>query len=393
MAARKLDCRRVYFIGAGFTACQGYPLGGQLIVRLLDWLKTQGEDSEKPGYSTIARGIRRMILRVLQEYLRQNLDTVDVSEFYTLVQMMSETPALFDKGPDLKNLYDAVSAATAELLLAIWCEKDLDPLPAAILNKIDPSRHAIVDFDWDEEVDSYLTTEEAASRGDDVAYTLGSWENDPSAKMPYLLLKPHGSAGWFDIAEGISNAGAYFICESDPRIARRERRIISYIEVEAPMPIGGGESIECPRVITPPTFAKRFHYPEQQLVWQDVIAACSGATEFVFLGYTLRPDDYLTRTAIRNALRVAQIEEIKCLVMAHPSDEQAKAILLSNFRSVFGEGVDERRNFLLGDFGEPKSFPNVLRSGEEGANDVVHMMEESVKTATVTEIGKMVPGA
>ena len=385
MSVRTPDFRRVYFIGAGFTACQGYPLGGQLVKSLLVWLEEQSNVHESESYRTKASSIRKRVLHVLQDFLRQSVDRVDVSEFYTLVQMMSETPAVFGspEGGDMAGLYDSLSAATAELLLATCQDKLLASLPAAILNHMDPLHHAIVNFNWDEEVDSHLTTEEDCA-GDDISYTLGSWENDRSAEKPYLLLKPHGSAGWFDVAEGISNREAYFICEYDPRITRRSRRIMAYYEIESPKTIGGGEGIDCPRVMTPPTFAKRFDYREQQFVWQDVIQVCSGAREFVFLGYNLRPDDYLTRAAIRNALRVAQCDDVKCLVVDRGSDERSRAALLANFQSVFGETLDEKRNFLFGDFGHANSFPDVRTPGKRGDKAVLRLMDDTLRKATLS---------
>ena len=205
-----------------------------------------------------------------------------------------------------------------------------------------------------------------------------------SPTMAQAVVEEITAAGWFDVAEGISNREAYFICEYDPRITRRSRRIMAYYEIESPKTIGGGEGIDCPRVMTPPTFAKRFDYREQQFVWQDVIQVCSGAREFVFLGYNLRPDDYLTRAAIRNALRVAQCDDVKCLVVDRGSDERSRAALLANFQSVFGETLDEKRNFLFGDFGHANSFPDVRTPGKRGDKAVLRLMDDTLRKATLS---------
>jgi len=98
-------------------------------------------------------------------------------------------------------------------------------------------------------------------------------------------------------------------------------------------------------LIMPPTFAKRFEYPEQQSIWRDVIDVCRDAREFIFLGYSLPPDDFLTRAAIRSALSETSFTDLRCLVVGKTPD------VLANAQTVFRGGLSHRRNFLQFTFG------------------------------------------
>ena len=165
-----------------------------------------------------------------------------------------------------------------------------------------------------------------------------------------LVLKPHGSVGWYDIQRGIGNKNAYLIAETDQRIGRYSKRIVAYTANDLPLDIDGDtyhSALACPPVITAPTFAKRFDYIEQQQIWQDVLAVCENASDFIFLGYSLPKDDFLTRAAIRAAIsRQRSGRQIRCLIV----DRWLEDSKLLNFLSVFG-GLSPDRNYLQWEFG------------------------------------------
>ncbi len=107
----------------------------------------------------------------------------------------------------------------------------------------------------------------------------------------------------------------------------------------------------------PPTFAKRFEYPEQQNVWRDVLEVCRGAREFVLLGYSLPPDDFLTRAALRSALRQTSFKDLRCLIVGKTCDA------LANAQTVFREGLSRRRNLLEFTFGsDDRSLAQKIRT-------------------------------
>jgi hypothetical protein len=123
--------------------------------------------------------------------------------------------------------------------------------------------------------------------------------------------------------------------------------------------------MECRPVIMAPTFSKRFKYEEQRWIWGDVLEVCRHATQFVFLGYGLQQDDYLTRAAIRSALMDADPKRLRCLVVGCSFDDASFA----NFRGVFGSALSQDRNFLQWTFGE--------------GGDLASRLEKALARATV----------
>jgi len=377
----KPSFERIFFLGAGFSAGAHYPVGGKLTAELVQYLKGKPPRIKKelPEFTNSTRAAAAgrsfceetlgSISRVLEEYFLATLDNagdVDVTEFFSISHALSKHLFLygsqfastqrtrFTTSPkphdniQISKLYDLLAAAVLNYFLDIFI---ISPLPtdiAAILGEISPEHDAIVSFNWDEEVDYYFTEEKDWN----VAYTLGSWQ----ARKGILILKPHGSIGWYDVIRGISNEDTSFIAEGDKRLSRDERRILSYYESERPIAIESDEDKRkemyfCPPVITPPTFAKSFEYAEQNWIWQDVLEICSNAKQFVFLGYSLPQDDYLTRAAIRNALRNNPWSKLRCLIVNRDHTDQK---LRSNYASVFRNALDYEGNYLHWNFGSKR---------------------------------------
>jgi hypothetical protein len=269
-------------------------------------------------------------------------------------------PALFDgpRGADslsqspfsMSELYESLSAATRTYFLEIYENNALPDDMDCVLNSIDEKSHAIVNFNWDEEVDSLLSTWENDPTPDEdhMAYTLSGRK-----KYHYVHLKPHGSIGWYDVAQGIGNDDVYFIAADDERIGRAKRRILAYTENELPRDIDQDPhpKLACPPVIMPPTFAKRFEFVEQQQIWQDVLQVSTYADEFVFLGYSLPSDDFLTRAAIRRSLdRNGRVRSVKTVLIAKACDDAVSR----RFISVFPEFHTDK-DYLQWTFGGDNS--------------------------------------
>ena len=378
----KTSFERVLFLGAGFSAGAHYPVGGKLTLEIVQYL--QGKPlrikKELPEFANSARATAagrsfceetlRGISTVLQDYFLSTLDNtgdVDVTEFFSISHALARnlflygsrhasTPRTkFTTSPKphdsvlMAGLYDLL--ATAVLYYFVDISDLIDPLPgdmAAILGKVSPKRDAIVSFNWDEEVDYYFTKK----RNLNVVYTVGSWQ----AADDILILKPHGSIGWFDVIRGIGNEDTFFIAEGDERLSRDRRRILSFWDVARPVAIESDdekreEMYFCPPIITPPTFAKSFEYPEQNWIWQDILEICSNAKQFVFLGYSLPQDDYLTRAAIRNALQNNPRSKLCCLIV---NSDPTNPKLHSNYESVFRGELDPQMNYLDWSFGSGK---------------------------------------
>ena len=391
---------RVYFVGAGFSAGMGYPVGQGLLPRLLDWLENRGRkgvfEHRQGKYAPIetaadTRARRQLVARIhafLSEYMKPFdpaksrgtsrtddwVGRIPVSSFFSVCQAISENAAIFDaeikgktKARAYEGLYSEIIAAirTYFLDLSLIGRTRRPRFAGQIFGKqAFPSKSAaVVNFNWDEELDALL------SGAFGVDYTLEAWRNLGDDDGTALMLKPHGSVGWYDVgvrtpttnkpASRLKNRLGYYVASDDPRISAESLRIRSFYNIEMPISRGGKRFgfFEAPPAIASPTFAKKFEFAEQQLIWSDVVTACSRAKEFVFLGYTLPPDDYLTRAALAKALSNKRAgDDIKCLVIGRDIDKS-----FDDFQRSFGGGLDRGRHFRNWTFGfsdSPNTFPS-----------------------------------
>ncbi len=372
----KRSFERVYFIGAGFSAGAQYPVGRDLMRRIVDYLagpRSRSAWKYPPGFTNSVRRTRNdrervgqllgIIDQVLAQYFassRARIDEIDVAEFFTMAGTLADSPWLVqDRRPGPggvpagngatsteSSLFHDLAAVTRSYFHDICDALALPADLAGAIAAVRPDRDAIVNFNWDEEVDYHL----GWNLHRDVSYTLGAWDAEHRARDPHVLvLKPHGSVGWYDVQMGIGNGESYFIAGNDVRIPRYEQRIVAFSEVALPLDVDGAtvhSPLACPPVITAPTFAKQFRYIEQQRIWQDVLQVCQTAHEFVFLGYSLPRDDFLTRAAIRRALHENRARDLRCLVV----DRVWNAARVENYRDVFGDHVGDH-NHLRWDFG------------------------------------------
>jgi hypothetical protein len=294
-------------------------------------------------------------------------EQINVAEFYTMAHTIAEAPDFFgpvasdragaiarhrsDQAVRFARLYEDISAATRSYFVSIARGRNFRRPPdvQSFLKSIDKAGHAIVTFNWDEEIDYFLSYR--ASKQGDIVYTLHDW-----TPHDFLLLKPHGSIGWYDLKQGIRNGGMHFVAGDDPRMARTEKRLVFYYDVALPRDIDGRKHkpLACPPVITPPTFYKRFEFKEQQHIWKDVIEVCRGAREFVFLGYSLPRDDFLTRSAIRFALH-ANRSDVRCLVV-----DRNPAAVQETFKGVFP--TIQKRHFLKWSFGSNRRLAKEIEA-------------------------------
>ena len=388
MAKQPRPFQRVFFIGAGFSAGLHYPVGKTLTARLVRYLsgkpekiglRRHGFTSSLENNNELARRAREIVATI--EYFvstyfctsLNNIHHIDVAEFYTMAQSLAEMPGLFgletksnnSAAParrerlkdeemlrlQIRHLYRDLAAATRTYFYDICTSVPLPRDIEAVFRSITPY-DAIVNFNWDEEVDVRLSATNC-----DVVYTKAGWRTPRVRDKRYLVLRPHGSVGWYDLSQGIANKDSYLIAQEDTSIPRFEKRIVSYPQIELPSDMLDEENsffLDCPPIITPPTFAKQFQYAEQLRIWQEVLEVCSEAKTFVFLGYSLPQDDYLTRAAIRSALRNTSPEEIRCLLFGRALDPA----VLDRFHSVFSTTSRTRftkqRNFCKWTFGSGK---------------------------------------
>ena len=87
--------------------------------------------------------------------------------------------------------------------------------------------------------------------------------------------------------------------------------------------------------------------PNNILFGKMFLKICSEAHEFVFLGYSMPYDDFLTRAAIRRSIQSNNDRnKMRCLVADKSFDDKKEL----NFESVF-KGFTMARNYLPWIFG------------------------------------------
>ena len=188
MSRKSKSTRTVYVVGAGFSAGLGYPLVGDLLIRLWDRLSSD--------------------LQVrLEKVVKFHHPTFDVrrrTSFPTIELLLSEMMAnedLFDASraaPGNFSLHD-LEVVRRDLLLSIykWFHEIhkgvFENLPRWLKGFRDhlvQPQDTIISFNWDLVLDQ-LMFESGISRA---SYGFGKTEN------LVRLLKPHGSLNWYDSA-------------------------------------------------------------------------------------------------------------------------------------------------------------------------------------------------
>lgn len=363
--------RRVFFVGAGLSAAFGYPLGAQLVSKVVEYLHRSSIEPrfQDPPWSRSDRRRAGQLIDVVDDTLRryfglslEDQHGLDVASFFSVVHALQENPWLhahqgkraIANEPNASTLYADLAATTRCYFNDLWHASGASRDIGSFVSDLQWGSDVIVTFNWDEQLDWALTK---IHPNEDVGYTLRSAQN----AMGVPLLKPHGSIGWYDVQQGVRNDPTYFIAEDDERVPRAKQRIVSFTEIELPRDMDGESHspLACPPLIAPPTFAKTFDYCEQQRVWEDVIDATRQADDLIFLGYAMPKDDFLTRAAISAALhdRDWRHSPLRCLVVDLRLDRSREGDL----RRLFGGYFSQERNYMRWRFGTARSdFANKL---------------------------------
>lgn len=358
---------RVYFVGAGFSKALGYPLGSEILPDLTIYLQRLGRSQKRSvkKSNVAARNTLIALSQFLAAYFNVHCDLlradrrtikaafngVGLTSFFNLIQTLTDSalnlsPPGLNKNSSmsLSELYDCLRAAIRSRFVEIYNRRPgISRDIASLYNGFDATREVVVSFNWDCEFEGSLW-HRLKGKHSDTCYTLDDWQQ--SHRSCPLILKPHGSVTWYPITSGIFS-GIDPIAWKDRRLPINERRLVGYFyEEHLPEDREDHEvgKLEIPPAIAPPTYLKRFDLPEQRLIWADIISVCRSAREFVFLGYRMPDDDFLTAAALRSAI---QRKRTRCLVVNRSWEN-----VYSSFESVYGaKKLVESRHFLRWTFG------------------------------------------
>lgn len=281
MTRKSKSTRTVYVVGAGFSAGLGYPLVGDLLIRLWERLPSD----------------LRVRLEKVVKFHHPAFDARRRTSFPTIELLLSEMMAneqLFGASRSAPGnfLLEDLVLARRDLLLAIYkwfheIHKEVfENIPGwlgGFREKMLRSNVTIISFNWDLILDQLLFS---------VDLNASSYGLAPQKQSGPILLKPHGSLNWYDqkTATKINRENRFELYGAGKQGGvfgfRHFREPISTKHLYAPL-------------IVPPVYDKKFEHPIFQEQWRSAVAAVSLADRIIFLGYSLAEADLHARFILR----------------------------------------------------------------------------------------------
>lgn len=279
---RKVRQKRVYVVGAGFSAGLGYPVTSDLLVRLWDRIEDDG----------FKNSLKRVIA-----FHYPGFNCKEFGSFPNVEELLSQmmvNEQLFDSSHQYRGTFtrEALGDLQRTLLLSIsdWFHEISEGLDydepgvkwlVEFRNHIERENVAIISFNWDLVLDKLLFGEKLnkASYG---------FPLEPF-KRP-VLIKPHGSLNWFeaDPGEHLKPTAKFLLSREDGE------RVFAFKKFRAPR----GEREYAP-LIVPPVYLKKFEKHVFQALWRSCTKLFSTADEVVFLGYSMPVADFHSRYIMR----------------------------------------------------------------------------------------------
>ena len=304
----------IYVIGAGFSAGLGFPVTGDLLVRL--WSKIESD-------------LKSQLERVIR-FHHPGFDSNKFTSFPNVEQLLSEmqiNEQLFDASrqyegkftkQDLKDLQRDFLLEVARWFHEIagkirlsapkyeWLKRFRDQIVA--------EDAAIISFNWDLVLDQLLFGD--AING--ASYGLAGDSGGP------MLLKPHGSLNWFEgeLGEYLEDNKRTCIFD-DPE---GSNRVYAFKKFRSPISKKGREYTP---LIVPPVYLKNFETPVFELLWQNCVQALSKARRVIFLGYSMPLADVHAQFIMRCGFHNQDEGELTMAEKREPPVGPAKVVIVN----------------------------------------------------------------
>ncbi len=287
--------RRVYVIGAGFSAGLGFPLTAELLPLAL----SQMNDKE-----------RRSLTKII-EFHFPSFRVDDFGSYPNIEDLLTKIRVNIDLFPATRvqeGKFQLGHLVTAErevlyrlvvLFHTILEEMGEPGWLSTFIDRVKRKQETIVSFNWDLVLDARL--------GDKPSKTLYGF--GVRIKKAVRLLKPHGSLNWYqqDLARHFKSGKAIPLWE--PR--EGERSFPSLWLFKYPrQPRTSVPSRQYVPWVVPPTHMKSFDHPFLQEVFRIALSRIGTAKEVVFLGYSMPPYDEHAEFLLRCAFHVQKDGEI-----------------------------------------------------------------------------------
>ena len=277
MRTGSLQQRRVYVVGAGFSAALGYPVTSDLLTQF--WDHIDDPKFRKKLKSVIKFHNPRFDCRSPRSFpnVEQLLSQMDVNE--KLFNSSRQYEGNFTKA-DLKNLQRNVLLKISdwfhELSENVNLREPSVPWLKTFRDHVQRNNIGIISFNWDLVLEQLLFGEDL--NGESYGFPLEPF-------MRPALIKPHGSLNWFkeDVGRHISRDRRFLLSE----VGRD--KVHAFRKFRAPQT---SVARRYTPLIVPPVYLKNFDQPLFRRLWQKCTRLLSQAERVVFLGYSMPEADF-----------------------------------------------------------------------------------------------------
>lgn len=266
--------RKVYVIGAGFSAGLGYPLTSNLLIEA--WSKMTP--------------MPRLALEKVIRFHYPSFNPEQKTSFPYIEQLLTKMRVnrdMFDMSRPAEGGFTKAELADVEanllLTVANWFHDIFEKIDTQqwlgdFVQRLRSERAIVISFNWDLVLDHYLFSGEATAQ----SYGLEGMHKD------VVLLKPHGSLSWYK--------------SDEVQYVKDKKRLTIFDGVEAfklPRSIKSRKGRRYSPLIVAPSYLKDFEEKIFQKTWQTCTDALSTAREICFIGYSLPPDDMQAQFILR----------------------------------------------------------------------------------------------
>jgi hypothetical protein len=335
---RDRGIKRIYILGAGFSAPLGMPLTGKLLKL------THTIAQKKPWYDTnrnpYPRGQADWLLQELrfyfplEEFSHEQIQNEEFSENFDIEKFLSYACAISAFGDDFSRGEDKFVTFLKGWIGEAILEKQEQCMKENIskeyidfINSLD--RSLVLTFNWDTVVETLL---DRASKKYDFGLV------SASEKQGIPIIKLHGSIDWFLNPcikdKDVQDVQTEVIRRLDQPDDLDEEEKIHRVKQNLPYFYKNSETLNYPLLVIP-GYDKISQAKKLGNVWSSPWAYFYDDLEIIIIGFSLRPDDYHSRAVIYpNLVQGSKCGSLKVKVVDFARSEEEKIAIKKRYEGV-----------------------------------------------------------
>lgn len=306
------NAKTVLILGAGFSVSGNIPTQNNLLKEIVNWSKLDGTTAlQKETWKNFQTFFKRSLGKVLKNYY--------VEDIFTIFDI-----AQINKEGFRSNTFEQVQSASNSLLSSIRsylmyavesnfvikndCYNDLAIKLLRKRHSFDKNdKMSIISLNWDNYFDKILTYKISSHQAQlnnigldyctyDYSFsnnlTIPSILKKAAGKINFKLLKPHGSINW----GYCSNCNRLYI--SYGKKIQSKFECVKYCNKRFKK-----NRIDLSPILITPTFLKDLGNLHLKNIWSNAGIEISEANKLIFIGYSLRPEDFYFRQLLAKNYR------------------------------------------------------------------------------------------